>query len=218
MANYQHILWDWNGTLLNDVWLCVDIINSLLAKGGRPGITHERYLEIFDFPVKGYYARAGFDFTTESFDTICTEYCDEYAARVDECDLQNDALNALKHCVDNDISQSILSTTEQGRLERMADMFGVSHFFDRIIGQTDHYAIGKIKRGKKLLSDLDLDRNKVLLIGDTTHDVQAAREICVDCVLVAIGHHPRAKLKQTGVQVIESLSDIVYLLNGVKNT
>lgn len=218
MGSYQHILWDWNGTLLDDVWLCVDIVNTLLSKRNKPGITRQRYCEIFDFPVRGYYERAGFDFTMESFELICTEYCNEYAARVGECDLQDRTLNALQCCVDNGIPQSILSTTEQGRLELMADMFGVSQFFDRIIGQTDHYAIGKSKTGKKLLTDMDLDRSKVLLVGDTTHDAQVARELCVDCVLVAVGHHSRGKLKQTKVHVFENLSDVVSLLNGGKDT
>ncbi len=216
MEDYQHILWDWNGTLLDDVWLCVDIINKLLAKRDRPCITYKQYREIFDFPVKGYYQRAGFDFSTESFESVCTEYCDEYAGRVGECDLQDNTLNALKCCADSNISQSILSTTEQGRLEQMTNIFGVSHFFDRIMGQNDYYATGKIERGKELLSKLNLDRDKVLLIGDTTHDVQVARTMGVDCILVSVGHHPRAKLERTGIQVFQSLSEIVTLLSTTK--
>lgn len=214
MGSYKHILWDWNGTLLDDVWLCIDIINILLAKRDKPGITRLCYRDIFDFPVKVYYERAGFDFTTDSFESICKEFCDEYAARVVECNLHDNALDVLNYSADNDISQSILSATEQGRLERMIKTFGVNHFFNRITGQTDHYAVGKGERGRKLLTELELDRNKVLLIGDTTHDAQVARDICVDCVLVAVGHHSRAKLKQIGVQVLESLLDIVPLLNG----
>ncbi|MDH5646585.1 MAG: hypothetical protein OEZ01_11285, partial [Candidatus Heimdallarchaeota archaeon] len=35
-TRYEHIIWDWNGTLLDDAWLCVEIMNSMLAK--RPAI------------------------------------------------------------------------------------------------------------------------------------------------------------------------------------
>ena len=30
-AHYKHAIWDWNGTLLNDTWLCVEVLNGLLA-------------------------------------------------------------------------------------------------------------------------------------------------------------------------------------------
>ena len=68
MKKYRYIFWDWNGTLLDDVWLCVDIINYMLIKRGKSEITQSQYREIFDFSVKGYYKKAGFDFKTEPFE------------------------------------------------------------------------------------------------------------------------------------------------------
>lgn len=57
------ILWDWNGTLLDDVQLCVDALNRLLARYGYPQrYDRDQYRAIFGFPVQEYYARAGFDF------------------------------------------------------------------------------------------------------------------------------------------------------------
>ena len=53
------ILWDWNGTLLDDVDLCVDALNRLLAGFGYPQrYDHERYRAIFGFPIEEYYVRA----------------------------------------------------------------------------------------------------------------------------------------------------------------
>lgn len=216
MKSCKHILWDWNGTLLDDVWLCVEIIGNLLEKRDKPRITLQRYFEIFDFPVKGYYQRAGFDFETERFDKVCTEYCDEYAARVGECRLNENATAVLKQCKVNEVSQSILSTTEQSRLQKMTDLFGVSHFFERIVGQTDHYANGKIESGKRLLDELGLHGDEVLLVGDTTHDFQVAEAIGVDCVLVSVGHHRIAELERTGVRVLSTLSDLVHLQHASK--
>ena len=142
--------------------------------------------------------------------------CDEYAARVAECRLQDGALHMLKWCFDNEISQSILSATAQGRLERMVDLFGVSMFFDRIIGQTDHYAIGKIEKGKKLLTELNLDSSEVLLIGDTTHDAQVAEGVCVDYFLVSVGHHPRSKLERISSRVFGNLSEVIHILENMR--
>ena len=49
------ILWDWNGTLLDDVELCVDALNRLLAGFGYPQrYDHERYRAIFGFPIEEF--------------------------------------------------------------------------------------------------------------------------------------------------------------------
>ncbi|MGD9200219.1 MAG: HAD hydrolase-like protein [Chitinispirillia bacterium] len=210
--NYKHILWDWNGTLLDDVWLCIDIINVMLENRKKPNISLQQYRDIFDFPVKGYYRKVGFDFSIEAFDKLCQDYCKEYAKRVNECKLYKYTLNILNYLCNNNISQSILSTTEQNILIRMTDMFRVNHFFKNIIGQMDLFASGKIESGRKLLTELEIDRSKVLLIGDTTHDALVAKEIGIDCVLIAIGHHAKEKLKKTEFQVIDDISDIPHYL------
>ena len=59
------VLWDWNGTLLDDVELCENALNRLLQRYGYPQrYDHEQYRAIFGFPVEDYYVRAGFDFAT----------------------------------------------------------------------------------------------------------------------------------------------------------
>ena len=73
------ILWDWNGTLLDDVELCVDALNRLLARFGYPQrYDREQYRAIFGFPVQDYYARAGFDFARHSFDELARSFMEDY--------------------------------------------------------------------------------------------------------------------------------------------
>ena len=59
---YKHILWDWNGTLLDDRWLCVESINKILKKRKMPPILEKTYRKTFCFPVMKYYESLGFDF------------------------------------------------------------------------------------------------------------------------------------------------------------
>ena len=66
--NFTTILWDWNGTLLNDTDFCISIVNGLLRARDKEALTKARYLEIFNFPVKDYYKKAGFDFSKEELD------------------------------------------------------------------------------------------------------------------------------------------------------
>ncbi|MEJ2616368.1 MAG: hypothetical protein P8Z35_15535 [Ignavibacteriaceae bacterium] len=78
MRKYKHIIWDWNGTLFDDVELCHNIINGLLIRNEIEEISLQRYREIFDFPVKKYYKTAGLDFNKTSFEILGKQFMDEY--------------------------------------------------------------------------------------------------------------------------------------------
>lgn len=212
MNKYSHVLWDWNGTLLDDVWLCIDIFNGMLSERGKPSINYRKYRDIFDFPVRVCYERAGFDFSLETFDCAATEFCDEYAKRVGECKLHEGAKEILDLFAESGVCQSILSATEQTQLEEMLSAFGLSAMFERVVGQSNHYANGKIQRGKKLVDSLGISCNYILLIGDTTHDRFIAEEVGVDSVLVATGHHTREKLQERSARVFDNLLDIQSIL------
>ena len=76
---FKHIIWDWNGTLLDDLQACVDSINVLLKVRKLPAITREQYLDVFDFPVRDYYLKLGFDFTKDDWNEVAKDYHKEYA-------------------------------------------------------------------------------------------------------------------------------------------
>jgi len=60
---YSHIIWDWNGTLLNDVEWCIKVMNQLLVQRSLPPISDvSAYYEVFCFPIIKYYKNLKFDF------------------------------------------------------------------------------------------------------------------------------------------------------------
>ncbi len=212
MRKYQHIIWDWNGTLFDDAWLCVEIINKLLHKRNLPPITHKQYQEEFGFPVIDFYCGIGFDFSIESYEVVATEYIVEYDKRRLECKLRHDTMSVLKSCADAGLTQSILSAYQQTRLEGIIDNFQIRSLFTKIIGLNDYYAGSKIENGKRLIEELDFNAGEVLLIGDTVHDFEVAKSIGIDCVLCPSGHNSRERLKLCGARVINSLSEILSSL------
>jgi len=82
MEGVDTIIWDWNGTLLNDVDICIDTMNQLLGKRKYKPLNKYRYLEIFTFPVRNYYSKAGFNFSSEPFDKIAIEFIDIYQEKL----------------------------------------------------------------------------------------------------------------------------------------
>ena len=211
--HYKHIIWDWNGTLLNDVGLCVDIINGVLSKKSLGTLTIDKYREIFTFPIKNYYANAGFDFTKYSFEEVGLEWMNEYEIRKTECLLHTGAEETLHLLKDKNIEQSILSAYPQNTLNEIVSHFKLHIFFSHIIGLDNIYATSKVHLGKDLMKKISNGNDNVLLIGDTEHDCEVASEIGADCVLISNGHQSKEKLLSCNVPVFDSLPDFVTQLN-----
>ncbi|MHB9132724.1 MAG: HAD family hydrolase [Armatimonadota bacterium] len=211
---YRHVIWDWNGTLFDDAWLSVEIINQILGKRNLPTVDAERYQREFDFPVKDYYRRLGFDFSREPFEILAAEFVATYDRRRFECGLQPGAREMLLALAQAGYTQSILSAYEQGRLEEMVVHVGLQSVITNLVGLRDYYADGKIDYGKRLIADLACPPGEVVLIGDTVHDFEVAAAMGIACVLVPSGHHSPEKLRSCGVPVVETLADFSQFMNG----
>jgi phosphoglycolate phosphatase len=209
LTDYRHVIWDWNGTLLDDAWLGVEILNQILKKRSRPCVTIEDYQREFCIPVKIYYEKLGFDFTAESYNDLSTEFIECYDRRRLECDLQKSAIEVLQHISQADLGQSILTAYQQSRLEEIIDHFQLRGFFTHMVGLDNHHASSKVENGKRLIASLNIAPSKILLIGDTLHDHEVAQAIGVDCVLIASGHTSQERLRASQTQVLSSLKELL---------
>ena len=208
LKQYNHVIWDWNGTLINDVWLAVDIMNKMLAKRGLPLLTIDSYKEVFDFPVIDYYARLGFDFHKEPFEIVGTEFIENYNIRHFECELHSPVYEIVDQLNKHSISQSILSARKQQQLDEEIIHYKLDNYIKFLIGLDNHYAGSKVENGLLLLKELHLRPKDVVLIGDTKHDFDVAMAMGIDCILVATGHHNKEKLKECNAPVIDSLDEL----------
>ena len=209
---YDYIIWDWNGTLLDDTWLCAEVMNRMLDERQLPLITVEIYRNIFNFPVKDYYLMLGFNFDLEPFEKVGMEFMTLYNQRQKECNLHPEIPVLLQKIKDLDYSQSILSAREQNELRTETKERKVDLFFDLIYGLDDHYAHGKTDVGFKLLNDLAIPKERLIFIGDTVHDSKVATELGIDCILIPKGHYSRKRLETCNHPVIDSLSDLFTYL------
>lgn len=205
---YRHIIWDWNGTLLDDLDYCLRVMNDILRRRGLPELDRERYHAVFDFPVRDYYARLGFDWTRDSFEALSVEFITGYDAHRLECPLHADSRRMLAAVKAAGLTQSILSAYRHETLVEIVDHFGLIPYFAHLSGLDNIYARSKAELGRAQLARLGLPPGEILLIGDTVHDLEVAREIGVDCVLVATGHHPAEKLWRHHDRVLDTLADL----------
>lgn len=207
---FEAIIWDWNGTLLNDVHIAIESINQLLRDRKLIPLNLERYLDVFMFPVQDYYEQIGFDLKNEPFEISASQFIAIYNKAVDDCGLHEDVIPLLSQLQQRGYRQFILSAMEQQTLEKTVSDNGISSFFEDLCGLSDHYAKSKVENGKSLILERGLDPERTLLIGDTTHDYDVALAIGCSCVLIAQGHQSKERLLSSGAVVFDRLDEIVF--------
>ncbi len=205
------IIWDWNGTLLNDAAICVESINILLKERGLPLITPDRYRQLFTFPVINYYKALGFDFVKENFEVPALAFMAVYIANVRQAKLHEDAIQTLDTLKNKGIRQVMLSAMEQKLLDELLDHYKLAPYFEAAYGIEDHFGGGKTHRGLQLVNTLGLDPVKCLFVGDTLHDAEVAEAIGCSHVLLSNGHQSPERLKSNGSLVFGSLSELLGL-------
>ena len=212
-SRYRHIIWDWNGTLLDDVDHSLATTNGLLQEYALPPLDLQRYREVFDFPVQDYYRRIGFDLDRQSFHALASSWLDRYMSGSLQLQLRLDARQTLAAVAARGLTQSLLSALEQERLTDQVQHYALAEHFIACVGVEDHLGAGKVERGKRWMADVEVDPERVLLIGDTTHDLAVAAALGVDCVLVLGGHHSAERLGASGkAPVMESLNAVLACL------
>jgi phosphoglycolate phosphatase len=210
-SQYKHIIWDWNGTLLNDAWLFVDIMNSVLDNRNMDTITIEKYRKIFRFPVEDYYNKLGFDLGKESFKKSGLEFIKAYKKRRYEAELHPGVRSLLSKLLSINIQHSILSAQHQTLLDDLVQYYNIGKYFIGINGLNDYYAHSKIDKGIEWMEKTGLNSKQVLFIGDTDHDFEVAQALGADCLLLSHGHYCHSRLIQTGAPVIRELEDIFHI-------
>ena len=205
----ETILWDFNGTILNDLDLVVRSVNGQLARRELPLLTIERYRDIFGFPVADYYRRIGLDPDGETMRDLSAEFFAAYGPKLPSCPLHEGVRDALSAFRDAGFSQFVLSAMEQALLTATLDRLGISGFFEAIYGLSHHEGDSKLARGRDLLAEQGICPEAALLIGDTDHDAEVARALGVTGVLVARGHQSVSRLRATGCAVYDSTTDLL---------
>ncbi len=213
--NIDHVLWDWNGTILDDAWVGLSVMNDLLVKYGKPPLSSlEDYREAFCFPVIDYYTRVGLP--REQFAVTSLEWVDGYYALDDQCALQKGVLAALEAFHARGASQAVLSAQQIDRLKTQAARYPIGQYFDEFMGLSHVYATSKVHLGKEWLARTGAKPENTLFIGDTLHDKQTADAIGCRCALVACGHQARAALESAGCPVFADPGEVAahYLSHG----
>lgn len=200
----RQVLWDWNGTLLDDLTYAIGVRNRTFPAFGLPRIgSVAEYHRQFTFPVRRYYERAGV--TDETFVAVAHAWMAEYVRGFGTVPLHGDAVETLARFAAAGVRQAVLSATRRDMLESQIARFPIRAYFTDVLGLSDIYARSKEAVGLDYLARCGVPAASTLMIGDTLHDAEVARAMGTGCVLVARGHQSRETLLTAGVPVMDTL-------------
>ena len=186
---YTDIIWDWNGTLVDDVAASVDCVNDIFTQYNMPHTTVEEYLSVITPSLEDYYGRY-FDMTRHTMTELLSLFQKYYSQRADRLKLMNGAIDALHRLKIMGKRQYIVSSFEQSALENSVDMLGVRQYFDIISGCDDIHCGSKSERARRIVQSAE----KAVLLGDSICDYITATEAGCDCILIASGHQQKSDL------------------------
>ena len=213
------LIWDWNGTILDDAGVCRKIADIMLAERGIPTLPDmDAYRAVFGFPIKAYYEKMGYRFGPEDepYEHVADEFIVLYDRLYRTAALRPGIVDFLDRRKGEGYRQVLLSATRRDQLLEQVAAFGdVGDRFEQKLGLTDHYAFSKAALAKAFIEGQGIPRERTLFIGDTDHDFEVSSAIGCPCVLLEGGHQSRERLLKMGVPVLRDLSELESYLNSL---
>lgn len=205
MISCDTIVFDFNGTILDDRDLCIRILNEMLEMQGHEPVSVDRYVRIFTFPIINYYKAAGFKFEPEGHDDfpyLANIFVEKYnEGFINETSMFPDVKDFLQ-TYKGKKKLVCLSASKQSMLDEGLKHIGIYDVFDDIIGIKDIYAVSKLEEARQYFESTKEDMGKVLFIGDTLHDVEVAKTLGAKIMLIARGHQHVDVLEKGGSDAI----------------
>lgn len=204
---FSHVIWDFNGTIFDDVDVGIKSANVLLEREGLPLIkSRKEYRDVFGFPIIDYYRKLGLVTTEESYNALAPIWVDIYNELEKSAKIFDGVEDKLKKIKEAGIHQIILSATETEMLKAQVKRLGIYDYFDDVLGLDNIRAYSKVEVAKEWIKKEK--PQKAVFLGDTTHDFEVAKQIGVECILIANGHQSKEVLEKCGIRVVDSLNDI----------
>ncbi|HSK57859.1 MAG TPA: HAD family hydrolase [Actinomycetospora sp.] len=183
----DHVVWDWNGTLLADVHAVVDATSASLAVVGVDDrLDLERYRTSFRRPLRDFYGDlVGRAVDDDEWARVNAVFGAHYRDAEPALTLADGAVDALERFAGAGLGQSVLSMLAHELLHATLERRALHEWFARVDGDHHHDGRSKAAALAEHLEVLDLDPARVVLVGDTLDDAAATAAVGCACVLVA---------------------------------
>ena len=183
----KNVIFDWSGTLVDDLPPVLEATNHVFAKAGARQWTLDEFRDRFQLPFTGFYE----DWLPGVPLSRLEEWFHERFREVrDQVTPLPHAKTFLDFCRARRLKTFILSTVNEEAFAAQAKQIGFDVYFDGLyLGVRD-----KRRRIGAVLQDNDLRPEQTVFIGDMRHDIDAAKSGGVHSCAVLTGYNRRDQL------------------------
>ncbi len=204
-----HIIWDYNGTVVNDVLASVEAVNFMLDNRGLSHTDINAYKNDIDMPILNYYKTVGI---CDDVSKLSIEYREGLLNNSHLISIFEGVRDVIEAANKKGIKSILLSSLYHEYLIEEVTDYGIKDLFYIIQGMPDRYVGSKTANALEILKEEGVEPCNVLCVGDLKSDAELAKAIGANCVLVGCGHMSRQRLEKTGFDVVDGITDIVKYL------
>ncbi|MDE2030112.1 MAG: HAD family hydrolase [Alphaproteobacteria bacterium] len=198
--NRKLVVWDWNGTLLDDTDLMLVCVNIILERMNRAPITMERFRETQMKPLKNFYLAVGVDEKDipHVLEQERTLFHDHYEPMAIGAPLRDGATDLLAALNTHGTAGVIVSNHITGEIIRLLKQHDIHHHFDEVIAYESRGVQFREPKGEKLhayIAANGLNDADGIIIGDTVEEMEIARALGMASVAITGGIQSESRLR-----------------------
>ncbi len=212
MKEYKVIIWDFNGTLIDDIDAALASVNDMLTRRDLPHINFEQYASYVDTPIIKFYEHIFDDLYSMDFGKIAVEFNEGYEKHLPENAVMANAQEVLEYFNGKGKLQTVISATHIDKVMNRLTQFGLSGYFDKILAHTNLIAEDKTHLAVKYFNEKGIEPSEAVVIGDCVADYKMAETLGCDCILTTQGHQSRKEFAETSATVIDSLTELKNII------
>lgn len=211
MKKYSTIIWDFNGTLIDDVYAALGAVNDMLTKRNQPVITLDDYSKNVDIPIWKFYERV-FIPGTITPDEAISEFATGYDKYIKSYPVMDGAVKILEHFRTLGKTQLIVSASHIDKVTAQLKNLNLYQYFTDILAMNDYNCTDKTFLAQQYLREKGISPESVVCIGDCIADWQMSKVLGCDCILNTKGHQIRRELSVTDAVIVDSLEEILSII------
>ena len=205
----KNIIFDWSGTLADDQQYTYQITNETLVHFGAKPISFDEYIRNFKIPVDQFYSQYIPNYSIKEIDG---HFFENYKKHVSGIGLFSKTKLLLEFANEFGLNLYICSTLDQEIIDFASENLGISPYFKKIYGN----CFNKIKSMPLIISENKLEKAETIFIGDTAHDMEAAKSAQIQCGAVLYGYSkPNIMLAQNPDEFFNDTTDLYFKITAL---
>lgn len=211
MKKYTTIIWDFNGTLIDDVYAALGAVNDMLVRRNQPVITLDDYSRNVDIPIWKFYESVFLPGSITPEEAI-EEFDSGYEKYIKPYPVMEHAVTMLEYFKTLSKNQLIVSASHVDKVTARLKELDLYQYFTDVLALNDYNCGDKTYLAQQYICDNSISPEDVVVIGDCIADWQMSQELHCDCILNTKGHQLRSELSVTDAVIVDSLDELKNLI------